>query len=186
MGHVHAGKSTRDLIDAEDLMKLLPLGSGDTFLDAGCGDGFISIEASGVVGDGGRVIAVDIYPESVEKLKARIGDRTNITPLVADITRKMPIDDSTVDLYFMANVFHGTVANDEVEPLMAEIGRLLRGDGKLAIVDFKRIPDTPGPPMDIRLSEDRVREILEEHGFNVRDVLDAGPYHYMIIASPVP
>lgn len=49
--HEDCGKSTRDLIDAEKLIEMLPLKAGDTFLDAGCGDGFISLEAASAAGD---------------------------------------------------------------------------------------------------------------------------------------
>ncbi|MGB9838199.1 class I SAM-dependent methyltransferase [Methanothermobacter sp.] len=182
--HVDGGKSTRDLIDAKKLIEMLPLKAGDTFLDAGCGDGFISIEAASAVGDDGRVIAVDIYPQSVEILRSRIGRRSNIIPLVADITRRIPVPDRTVDVYFMANVFHGIVVNDEVEPLMAEVMRLLRRTGRLVVVDFKKVAGTPGPHMDLRLSEDEVTGILEDHGFTVESVGNAGPHHYLIIAVP--
>ena len=180
--HVDGGKSTRDLIDAKKLIEMLPLKAGDTFLDAGCGDGFISLEAASAVGDEGRVIAVDVYTESVEKLRSRIGRGSNILPLVADITRRIPVPDGTVDIYFMANVFHGIVVNGEVEPLMAEVKRLLSRSGRLVVVDFKKVAGTPGPHMDLRLSEDEVIEILEDHAFTVESVGDAGPYHYLIMA----
>lgn len=180
--HVDGGKSTRDLIDAKNLIEMLPLKAGDTFLDAGCGDGFISLEAASAVGDEGRVIAVDVYPESVAILRSRIGRRSNILPLVADITHRLPVPDRTVDIYFMANVFHGIVVNGEVEPLMAEVKRLLSRSGRLVVVDFKKVEGTPGPHMDLRLSEDEVMEILEDHAFTVESVEDAGPYHYLIMA----
>jgi len=185
VGRVHAdgGKSTRDLIDARKLIELLPLKPGDTFLDAGCGDGFISLEAVKAVGDEGMVIAVDIYPPSVEALRSAAAGIKNILILLDDITGRLPVPDGTVDIYFMANVFHGIVANREVDLLLAEVGRLLRNGGKLAIVDFKKIPGTPGPHMDLRLSEDEVIGILRENGFEVEDVMDAGPLHYLVIGS---
>ena len=50
-GHEHHGKTSRDILSAEEVLEATGLKKGDVFLDAGCGDGFISIEASNRVGN---------------------------------------------------------------------------------------------------------------------------------------
>ncbi|QER41227.1 hypothetical protein F1847_00180 [Thermodesulfobacterium sp. TA1] len=44
--HRHAGKPSRDIISASKVFDLLNLPQGIVFLDAGCGDGYFSLEAS--------------------------------------------------------------------------------------------------------------------------------------------
>lgn len=44
---------------------------GMTVVDAGCGMGFFSIAMAGMVGDAGRVIAVDFQPRMLEVLRER-------------------------------------------------------------------------------------------------------------------
>jgi len=70
-GHVHHGKSTRSVLNSDKVLAIAGLKSGDIFLDAGCGDGYNSFAASTIVGDKGKVYAMDVYPESIEKRKTR-------------------------------------------------------------------------------------------------------------------
>jgi ubiquinone/menaquinone biosynthesis C-methylase UbiE len=44
---------------------------GMTVLDVGCGVGWFSIPMTRMVGDGGRVIAVDLQPQMLDKLRRR-------------------------------------------------------------------------------------------------------------------
>ena len=45
---------------------------GMTVLDLGCGPGLFSVEMAGMVGESGRVIAVDLQEGMLQKVKARI------------------------------------------------------------------------------------------------------------------
>ena len=44
---------------------------GDTAVDLGCGPGFFTHPLVGMVGDGGSVIAVDLQPAMLEKVRVR-------------------------------------------------------------------------------------------------------------------
>ena len=48
---------------------------GDTAVDLGCGPGFFTLPLAEMVGDGGRVIAVDLQPAMLEKTQARAAAR---------------------------------------------------------------------------------------------------------------
>ncbi|MBM4241999.1 MAG: class I SAM-dependent methyltransferase [Euryarchaeota archaeon] len=184
-GHLHHGKTTRDILDAADVLSKAGLKTGDIFLDAGCGDGFISIVASSLVGDEGQVYALDIYPESIKKLENEIKNKNikNIETFVADITEKIPIKSDLVDLCVMANVFHGFVANKEVEKSLSEIKRVIKPGSTFAIVEFKKIEGTPGPPLSIRLNPEEVEDIISRNGFKVSGTIETGLYHYMVLSE---
>ncbi len=182
--HYDAGKTTRDILDARKVINVLGIGEGTVFIDAGCGDGFISIEASKVVGDDGMIYAIDIYEKCIEVLKKTIKKRgiCNIKPILGDITKKLQIKSGTVDIYFMANVFHGLKANNQIGEVMKEIKRLLKPDGILAIVDFKK-RGTIGPHISLRLGADEVSDIIKGYGFFTKRIENVGPYHYIVIAG---
>lgn len=170
------------------------------------GDGYFSIAASKIVGDEGKVYAVDTYEESIDILKKGIQREgiVNIETIVVDITKKIPLKDEIIDICLMVNVLHGFVANDEVEEAMGEIARVIREGGTFAVVDFKKIEDSVdspiptklklvrvmrnlklrliGPPMSIRLSPDEVGKIIAQYGFEVAKNVEAGPYHYAVIS----
>ncbi|HEY0196354.1 MAG TPA: class I SAM-dependent methyltransferase [Methanobacterium sp.] len=182
--HVHHGKSSRDILSADRVLTAVGLKSGDTFLDAGCGDGFISLAASPIVGEKGKVYAVDIYPESIAAVKKEIQERdiNNVEAIVADLTVKTPLNDDSIDLCIMANVLHGFVENQEAEEVMKEISRVIRPEGVFAVVEFKKIEKLQGPPFHERLAPQDVEDILVKHGFEAVLTSEVGHYHYLVKA----
>ncbi|MGB9938070.1 MAG: class I SAM-dependent methyltransferase [Methanobacterium sp.] len=182
--HFHHGKSSRKILNPSRVLTTIGLEEGDVFLDAGAGDGYMSIAASSIVGEKGKVYAIDIYEESINILKEEIENKkiSNIEPIVADITAKIPIKDKTVDKCYMANVLHGFVENNEVEKVMKEIRRIVKPRGTFNVIEFKKVQNAPGPPYNVKISPKNVRKIVEEHGFDVETVEEVGEYHYAVIA----
>ena len=183
-GHVHHSKSTRDILSADRVLKAAGLKSGDIFLDAGCGDGFISLAASQIVGENGKVYALDAYPESIAAVNKEIKERDifNLEAVVADLTEIIPLDDNSIDLCIMANVLHGFVENGEVEPVMRELGRVIRPGGIFAVVEFKKIEGRPGPPFDVKVAPKDVEDIVAPYMFDAMGMDDVGEYHYLVKA----
>jgi len=181
--HVHHGRSSRDILSAGEVLKATELKMGDIFLDAGCGDGYISIGASNIVGDNGKIFALDVYPESIETVKNEIKKRdlNNIEAIVADVTDAIPLNENSVDSVLMANVLHGFVEGGEVGKVMANISKVLKPDGIFTIVEFRKVESTFGPPFNVRLSPDEVINILKDYGFDIEDSYEIGEYHYIVM-----
>ncbi|MBI5681039.1 MAG: methyltransferase domain-containing protein [Methanobacterium sp.] len=181
--HFHHGKSSKDILDSKKVLNAIGLKKGDIFLDAGSGDGYMSLAASKIVGEKGKVYAVDVWEESMNILKKEIqnSEISNIEPIIADISKKIPIKDETVDICYMANVLHGFVENDNLDKVMSEIRRILRPEGIFAVVEFKKIENTPGPPMKIKINPKNVREIIEKYHLTFKNVEEVGKHHYVVI-----
>ena len=184
-GHHHAGGSTRSLLDAERVLTEIGLKKGDAFLDAGSGSGYLSIAASAIVGNEGQIHAVDIDETSIDTLKTEISSRkiTNLTATVADVTGKTPLPGKSIDICLMANVLHGFVENQEVAGVMNELSRVLRTGATLAVVEFKKLENIPGPPLDIKLSPEQVAAIITPYHYRQQRVVEVGAYHYAAIFS---
>lgn len=184
-GHKHHGKSSKDILGADEVLKVINLQSGDKFLDAGCGDGYISIEASKIVGNDGRIFALDVYPESISMVKQEIKSQNlnNMDAILADITDTIPLEDDSIDTVLMANVLHGLVEENEVEPVMLNINKVLKNEGFFAIVEFRKVQSERGPPFDVRLDPSDVSDILQEYGFKVVDSEEIGKFHYVVIGQ---
>lgn len=159
------------------------------FLDAGCGDGFISIKASEKYLSDGIVYAVDIFDESIKQLEdyKQNNNVGNLINIKADLTKGVPIDDGLVDVLFMLNVFHG-FTSENIDDVIEELIRLTNDDGKIAIMDFKPFDMPVGPPTEIRMSPSEVEDIFKNH--NLKKVylndeigaeFDEGKSHYLII-----
>lgn len=182
-GHIHKGGSSKWLLDAKRVVKEIDLEKGDTFLDLGCGDGYFSIAASAVVGGKGRIYAVDVDEKALASLKKEIHRTsiTNIEAMAADVRRKIPLGNGEVDICFLANVMHGFLANNEFEGVMKEVARVLKANGIIAVVDFKKRRGMLGPPKSERITEKQVEEATTPYGFKKEKVVDVGRQHYMIL-----
>src|SRR5512145_2697733 len=88
-----AGKSSFELIEAGKLFQVLALKPWFTVLDMGCGPGTYSIAMAKIIGDGGRVHAVDLWSEGIERLKERVERQglKNVWPVIADVSRTLPL-----------------------------------------------------------------------------------------------
>ena len=181
-GHMHHSKSSRDILSAMEVLEAVGLEIEDIFLDAGCGDGYISIAASNLVGDQGKIYALDVYPESIETVKKEIKDKKldNTDAILADISKNITLDSDSIDIVLMANVLHGFVADGEVEDVMKNIVKVLKPDGVFAVVEFRKLEGSRGTPFNVRISPEEVSIILKDNGFEITDKHEIGEYHYIV------
>jgi len=186
--HHHAGKSSKAYLNAERVLQETGLKSGDKFLDVGCGEGYFSIAAAKIVGNKGKVYALDSYEKSIAVLKEQIhrDNIRNIEAIVADVTRKMPLPDATIDVCLMANVVHGFLANGEIPSVMAETARVMKAGSTLAVVEFQKIAGPPGPPISIRMTPEELEDLISRYGFKNNKVAEVGLFHYATMFRTVP
>ncbi len=165
--HQHAGKSSKRFLDARAVLQKLDIQEGQTVLDLGCGEGHFALAAAERVGATGRVIALDVHAPSLEIVQTTIQQQNvpNVFPVLADATRHIPLPDHSVDWVFMVNVLHGFYHNGELETVMEEIRRVHTADGRLMIIEFERVPDTPGPPLDVRIPSTQMNAIVYPNGY---------------------
>ena len=161
---------------------LQDLCSGMVFMDIGCGDGFFSILSAKKVGENGRVYAVDIDASAIERLKqkAKAEGLTNITAKVGKA-------EDTVFCKECADfVFYSIVLHDFNDPtkVLQNAKQMIRPNGRLIDLDWKKIELPFGPPVAIRFSEEKASGLMRSAGFTVADVRDVGPYHYVLTAKP--
>ena len=154
--HRHKGKSSEKLLNKDIILKELNILSGQTILDAGCGNGYMSKDFSKLLNNTGKVYALDPDKVAIEKLKEETKG-TNIEPIEGDITRRTQIEGSSLDLIYLSTVFHG-FSEDQIDGFQKEAKRLLKPNAKLAIVEIKKENTPFGPPLEIRFSPDELKK----------------------------
>ena len=160
------------------------MNAGDVLLDIGCGDGYISIEASvDFVGNSGKVHATDVDAASIQKVQQQIDELglQNIDAIVADATNAIPLDDGSVDTCIIANVLHGFVVNREIDAVLSELFRVMKPGGKIAIIEFKKSKRIPGPPYADRLAPLDVEALMGKHGCTRVSTFNPGVLHYALV-----
>ena len=176
-----AGKSSFDLIDVDKFFRELNLQEGVSFLDVACGRGLYCLSAAEIIGDTGRVVGVDLWEEGIEILKAAANEKSaaNITALVSDAGKQIPVDNDSMDVCLMATVLHDFVADKIDQQVLPEIVRVFKPGGVLAVMEFKKTDGPPGPPRHIRLSPEEVDDLLIPFGFIKEHFADVGPHNYL-------
>ena len=187
-GHDHGGVerqkqgiSSFGMQDSKLIFKELELCEGDVFLDLGCGAGDYAMAAAKIVGDSGRVYALDRWEEVAKALsdKAKTNGLHNITALQSDIASKLPLEDKTIDTCLIAQVLHGINSPENTRNLIMEISRVLKPGGRLAILEMKKEDFGFGPPMHVRLLPEEVENITAQYGFKKINVVNF-EYSYLI------
>ena len=106
-------------------------GPGDCVVDIGCGPGFHVAELAEMVGGGGHVIGVDLSDTMLASAAVRNADRANVEFLSGDAV-DLPVSDSSVDGAVAVQVYEYV---HDVAGALAEVFRVLKPGGRLAIVD---------------------------------------------------
>jgi ubiquinone/menaquinone biosynthesis C-methylase UbiE len=190
-GHRIKGRSSESFIDARDVISRLNLKGNEVFMDAGCGDGHVAMEAYDMMDDEATIYAVDVYGPSIEDMEKEVEERgiTNIIPVQSDMTEKIAIEDDTVDMCLLVNVFHHLVAVKKVDESISEFKRIIKHNGgKIAIMDYKKEDTGYGPPLKFKSSPEEVEEMFTRNGLKmvhldteVGEGLEHGKSHYLII-----
>ena len=113
------------------LLNAAGLKPGREVLEVGCGPGFFTIPAAKIVGEKGKVYALDVNPVAVEAVRRKIKEKDlkNIEVILADAS-KTGLLDKSIDVAFLFGVVH---ALDDIDTVMQEMHRVLKIEGVLSV-----------------------------------------------------
>lgn len=147
-------------------------------LEIGCGSGAHTLLAARTVGPCGEVVALDVQQGMLDQLIAKLrraenADVANVTMALGD-AMNLPFPNDAFDLVMMVTVL--PEIPDQARAL-AEIHRVLRRKGTLAVTEFLPDPDYP-------LAMTTIRRGLDA-GFAV-DALEGNLWTYTVRFRPSP
>jgi len=150
------------------------------FADIGCGNCYFTFPASGITGPKGRVFALDISPEMLEEINARVKEenKTNIEVINTE-ENNLKIAKESVDLAFSCNVVHEA---KDLDLFLKEVERILRPGGRIAIIDWEKKDSDLGPPREHRLDKSIIINELKNIGFKYIKAKNLNKDLYRIIA----
>ncbi|MDB5260075.1 MAG: type 11 methyltransferase [Candidatus Nomurabacteria bacterium] len=165
----------------DHLVKELYLKPGDRAADIGCGTGAYTIALSEEVGEMGQVYAVDVHRDALHTLAGALDKRsiTNVEMIWVDIEKGIPIDAYSLDAVVMSNILFQL---DDISAALNYVAKLLKPEGELLVVDWTGSHGGIGPHKDHVVSEEKIIDLVQKHGFRMLKRLHAGDYHYAFIA----
>ena len=180
----HSEEERRKWQNPEAILSGIDVKPGSTFLDIGCGSGFFTIPAAKLVGESGRVYGLDIDREAISRIRQK-AESEGLRNLHLEVGKaeEIVLCQACADI-----VFFGIVLHDFAGParVLVNARTMLKPDGRLVDLDWKKESMDFGPPLRIRFNEAEAVQLIEAAGFKIDSVGDNGRYHYLIIAKPVP
>jgi ubiquinone/menaquinone biosynthesis C-methylase UbiE len=152
---------------------------GDTVADFGAGGGFYVEILSKIVGQSGKLYALEIQKELVEKISDVVRKKGlgNVEPKWCDIEADggVTIPDNTLDGAIMVNTFFQF---EDKHAGLREVFRTLRSGGKFILIDWSESFSGLGPQPDQIVSEADAKAYVESVGFTFERSFDSGDHHY--------
>jgi len=146
----------------ERVSKLLPplkIKPGDVVVDMGAGSGFYTFRLADLVGEKGKVYAVDIQKEMLKIIKGRMMKKgVKNVELVQSTVQDPKLPDNSVDLIFMVDVYHEFSHPYE---MTAKMVKALKPGGRLVFVEYRG--EDPEVPIKLlhKMTEKQVRREME-------------------------
>lgn len=166
-----------------EVLKYLHLRPGMVVADIGAGTGYFAIPIGSAVGRTGKVFAVDFQQEMLAKLREKLNapDVPHNLELVAGSATETRLPDRGCDLAFYANIWHEL---DDHSASLREAERIVRRDGRIAILDWRpEVSGPPGPPAGHRIAPATVAQVLQANHWECESTVNIGAYSYMIVAT---
>ncbi|MEX0824655.1 MAG: class I SAM-dependent methyltransferase [Pirellulaceae bacterium] len=192
MSHLGAGWLIRDNRDEEERpdksLEQIGLEPGMTVCDMGCGNGYWTLLMSREVGETGRVLAVDIQPEMLTKLRRRAARAgvENVKPILGTIDDpNLPAGE--LDLVMMVDVYHEF---SHPESMLWSIRRSLKPEGVIALLEYRQEdPSVPIKPLH-KMSKRQIMKEYQANGFKLVREYNGLPWQHMMFFarddSPLP
>ena len=165
--------------ECSTLVRVLGVKPGDVVCDLGCGNGFYTLKIAKLVGDKGKVLAVDIQKQMLAMLNLR-AKKTKLASRIQTILGtvsdpKLPAN--SVDLVFLVDVYHEL--SHPVSTLRA-VHESLRPGGRIVLAEFREEdPDVPIKPLH-KMSKRQVIRELVPNGFRLVEQFDGLPWQHLM------
>jgi ubiquinone/menaquinone biosynthesis C-methylase UbiE len=158
------------------------LSKGMFVADFGAGSGFYTMSASKAVGEKGRVYAIDIQKELIQKIKnqANVEHLSNIEIIWGDVEKLggSKMRDDSVDAVIVANILFQL---SDKKNICLEAKRILKKGGRVLVVDWIDSFGNLGPRQEDIISASGAKEIFLKNDFVFDREFGAGEHHYGLI-----
>ena len=170
-----------EALQPESLLRSLGLKEGDTIADIGAGPGFFTIPAAQIVGDHGLVLAADVQGEMLTAVKARVTEHglTNVRVLKTSET-DIPLPPESCDFVLLAFVLDEI---DQRSRFLLRVARLLKPEGRIAVLEWRKEEQSEGPPIADRVSEEELTADAQAAGLLISQSRELNDHQYLIVLT---
>lgn len=157
---------------------------GMVVADLGCGSGAYALELAMRVGPSGKVFALDVQKNLIERLanECKRMNLHNVTAMWDDLDDEngIGLKDASVDRAVIANALFQI---DDMQKFSMEVKRILKPKGLALIIDWSESFGGIGPTPQAVVKKDRALEIFKKVGLNFVKDVNAGDHHYGFVVQ---
>lgn len=166
----------------DEVVRRLGLRPGQVACDVGSGPGYFTLRLARAVAPGGHVFAVDVEPQILDALRARVAEAkaTNVVPVLG-LGHDPLLPEKACDVVLVVDTYHHFP--DRVEYLR-RLARALKPGGRLVNIDYKKEPTPVGPALDHRIAHADFVAEAKRAGFAVVEEPALLPYQYFVVLKP--
>jgi ubiquinone/menaquinone biosynthesis C-methylase UbiE len=183
MGHQAADWLERPEREKEEqpakLIEALKIKPGEVIADIGAGSGYYAFRLSKLVGEKGKILAVDIQPEMLDIIRKRSKEQkvTNVEPIQGTVTDpKLPVGGA--DTILMVDVYHEFDFPFEMTRAMV---KALKPGGRMVFVEFRMEDDNVPIKLVHKMTEKQVIKEMEPHSLRWAKTLNVLPWQHIIV-----
>ncbi len=159
-----------------EVMTALSLKPGEVVADIGAGSGYFTFRLAHLVGNNGKVYAVDVSPDMILHINRRIRElkATNVVSILADPDDPL-LPERSVNRFLSAR---GTTSR--TNEVLALMKRMLKPGGEIVMIDFHKKELPVGPPMQMKIAREDLIKQMETNGFRLAKEHTFLPYQYFL------
>ena len=161
------------------LIDALEIKPGQTIADLGAGSGYYSFRIAPLVGQQGKVLAIDVEPRMLRIIADAPTRAASQTSPRCSAPRSDPnLPPNSVDLLFMVDVYHEL---DFPFEMMMKVREALKPGGRVALVEYRAEDPKVMIKAVHKMSERQVVRELEAAGFRHLKTVRTLPLQHLVI-----
>jgi len=168
--------------DPEKNINQFHIDPGMIVADFGSGSGHYCIALAKAVGPSGKVYAIDVQQDLLDRTKKQATELgfDNVNVIWADLEKKHSsgIKDGIVDRVVASNILFQI---EDKEAFIDEIKRVLKPKGMVLVVDWTDSFCGLGPQPEHVIKIDAAQVMFESYGFKFEKEISVGDHHYGLI-----
>lgn len=150
--------------------------------DFGAGNGYYVRLLSELVGDTGKVYAIDVHRDMVRKIAKSASDQglDNVEAIWSDLEKEhgSTLPDASVDVVVIANTLFSL---EDKKSVLSEAFRVLRRKGRILLVEWADSYAGIGPHRDHVVAKSEAEKMFRDAGFEFDKDIEAGEHHYGMV-----
>ena len=173
----------------DQIMDALAVAEGAVVAELGAGGGWFTLRLASRVGPNGLVYAEDIQPGMIEGIARRMKaeNLTNVKPILGTPTDpRLP---PGLDAALISDAYHEMDEPSDptvIVTLLRNIGKSLKPQGRLGIVDWTPGAGGPGPPSNKRADPASIVKAGQAAGLVLISREEIPPFVYLLVFGRAP